>query len=514
MTIDEKQFFREVTLRICSSLEIEKALWNCFEYIRNVMPADELSLIAFHPDSGIVEQVAKAAADGGAVMRLKTSVSSDIRKTIEEITRHHKVKILTDKSQDGFAWRIARDFGGTMASVMINRLILEGKLIGSMAVSTKEKDRYTEEHARLWESVNEPAAIALINSQRYQKMIELKELLADDNRYLQNELRQVSKYRLIGAEGGLKEVLKKIRQVAPLDSPVLLLGETGVGKEVVANEIVNQSHRKDGPFIKVNCGAIPETLIDSVLFGHEKGAFTGAVAEKRGCFERAHTGTLFLDEIGELPLPVQARLLRVLQDHEIERVGGEKSIRLDIRIIVATHRNLEEMVAAKQFREDLWFRLNIFPIRIPPLRERKEDIPLLVHHLIEKKSRELQIKHPFAVAYGAMDRLMAHNWPGNIRELENTVERELINSRGSSENILTFETHHFPQLQPEVPGNSDYSEEFLKLDEVIKLHIETALRLSSGKIHGPGGAADLLGVLPTTLRSRMDRLGILYKRSR
>ena len=515
MLIDEKEFFREFTLRICSSLEIEKALWNCFQYVSEIMPTDDLSLIVFNSETGIVENVAQADKEGGISLTVKTSVPPIIRKKIEENAQYHKVKILTDKSQDEFGWRIARDLGDTMASIMVNSLIIEGKLIGLMAVCTREKDSYTQAHAKLWELVNEPAAIALVNSQRYRELLKLKELLVDDNRYLQNELRQISKSQVIGADMGLKEVMEKIRQVAPLDSPVLILGETGVGKEVVANEIHNLSNRKENPFIKVNCGAIPDSLIDSELFGHEKGAFTGAISQKRGRFERAHMGTIFLDEIGELPLPAQTRMLRVLQNHEIERVGGEKAIPLDIRIITATHRNLEKMITSKQFREDLWFRLNVFPIHIPPLRERKEDIPPLVRYFIEKKAKELRIKNPPALEHGAIDRLMAHNWPGNIRELENAVERELIENQGRKKgDLLRFDHYSDAYHQKDISTTLERSDVFLKLDQTVAMHIERALKLADGKIHGPGGAAELLGVFPTTLRSRMDKLGIPFKHNK
>ena len=222
----------------------------------------------------------------------------------------------------------------------------------------------------------------------------------------------------------------------------MLLGETGVGKEVVANAIHYTSSRRGGPFIKVNCGAIPDNLLDSELFGHERGAFTGAIAQKRGRFERADKGSIFLDEIGELPLQAQVRLLRVLQHKEIERVGGTKTIPVDVRIIAATHRNMEEMVRSGAFREDLWFRLDVFPITIPPLRRRKEDIPALVHHFIERKSKDLKIYPAPSVSAEEVERLKAYHWPGNIRELENLIERELIHKRGKGKSgRLTFE--HF-----------------------------------------------------------------------
>jgi transcriptional regulator with GAF, ATPase, and Fis domain len=335
-------------------------------------------------------------------------------------------------------------------------------------------------------------------------------MLADDNRYLYQELRSVSGDEIIGSDFGLRSVMEMVKQVAPIDSPVLLLGETGTGKEVIANAIHHSSPRKDGPLIKVNCGAIPETLLDSELFGHEKGAFTGAISQKRGRFERANKGTVFLDEIGELPAQAQVRLLRVLQTKEIERVGGTSSIPVDIRIISATHRNLEQMVASGRFREDLWFRLNIFPITIPPLRERREDIPALVHHFMERKSKELKLTGRPVLASGVLDRFMAYDWPGNVRELENLIERALIQSRGGG--ALSFETLLAPQVPVgrEVARDAGRNRTVLSLDEINTQHIRQALEAAGGKINGPGGAAQILGLHPNTLRSRMIKLGIPY----
>lgn len=266
----------------------------------------------------------------------------------------------------------------------------------------------------------------------------------------------------------------------------------------------------DGPFVKVNCGAIPESLIDSELFDHEKGAFTGAASVKRGRFERADGGTIFLDEIGELPPQAQVRLLRVLQNREIERVGGDKPIPLDIRVIASTHRNLENMVSENQFREDLWFRLNVFPIIVPPLRQRKEDIPALTRHFVAHKSRELGIAISPAIAPGALERLMNSTWRGNVRELENLVERELIRHQGGQ---LRFDSV-LPEgnsgkmaiVTEEKPGGP------LHLDEAMSRHIAKVLETTKGKIHGPGGAAELLGINPSTLRGRMNKLGIIYRR--
>jgi transcriptional regulator with GAF, ATPase, and Fis domain len=361
----------------------------------------------------------------------------------------------------------------------------------------------------LFSLLKEPFAIALSNTLKHQEVLRLKDLLADDNRYLHRELRNLSGDEIVGAEFGLKGVMAMARQVAPLSSPVLLLGETGVGKDVIANAIHYSSPRKDGPFVKVNCGAIPETLLDSELFGHEKGAFTGALSQKRGRFERADQGTLFLDEIGELPPQAQVRMLRVLQYKEIERVGGTNPISIDIRLIAATNRNLEEMVKAKQFREDLWFRLNVFPLRIPPLRERKEDIPALVRHFVHRKSRELKLSEPPPIARGVIDRLVAYPWPGNVREMENVIERALIISKGAP---LTFDdlTGGKPSETSFVPGGTQDTP--LKLDEIVSRHIRLVLGMAKGKIHGKGGAAEVLGINPSTLRNRMNQLRIPYGR--
>jgi transcriptional regulator with PAS, ATPase and Fis domain len=300
----------------------------------------------------------------------------------------------------------------------------------------------------------------------------------------------------------------KVQQVAALDSPVLLLGETGVGKDVIANAIHYSSARSDGPFVSVNCGAIPDTLIDSELFGHEKGAFTGALSQKRGRFERANTGTIFLDEIGELPLQAQVRLLKVLQSKEIERVGGVKIIPLDIRIIAATNRNLEDMVKNHQFREDLWFRLNVFPIWIPPLRARRSDIPALLQYFISLKSRELKLPAVPTVSPGTTDALMNYHWPGNVRELQNVVERALIlNPSGP----LIF--NHLDLRSPNKAVDiREKSGETNDLDEVISRHIRRVLSETKGKVDGSNGAAAILGINPSTLRNRMKKLGIDYGR--
>ncbi len=395
------------------------------------------------------------------------------------------------------------------SSSMILPLLPDGVRIGAFVTMRKSGENfYSDLHAELFTMLHDLFAVSLSNALKHEEVIKLKDMLADDNRYLIQELRQLAGEDIIGAESGLKSVMALVRKVAIRNNPVLLLGETGVGKELIANAIHYSSLRKDGPFIKVNSGAIPETLIDSELFGHEKGAFTGAVAQKRGRFERAQGGTIFLDEIGDLPLQAQIRLLRVVQQKELERVGGTETIPVDARIIVATHRDLEQMVSTNKFREDLWYRLNVFPIIVPPLRQRRADIPALVEYFLKRKSRELNFqKIPF-LAPGATDSLMDYPWKGNVRELENMVERALIQYSGG---LISFDPFIIPQNEDK-PDIANMSREPLLLDVAMAHHIRAVLKTTKGKVSGRGGAAQLMGIHPSTLRLRMDNLGIPYRR--
>jgi transcriptional regulator with GAF, ATPase, and Fis domain len=299
--------------------------------------------------------------------------------------------------------------------------------------------------------------------------------------------------------------------VAPSNSPALLLGETGTGKEVIANAIHMASPRSKGPMISMPCGAIPETLLDSELFGHEKGAFTGASERKRGRFERADGGTLFLDEIGELSPEAQVKLLRVLQERCFERVGGAETIEVDVRVIAATHRDLDKMVREMKFREDLWYRLNVLPIRIPPLRLRREDIPSLVQYFVERKAREMNLLRVPRISSHDLERLKAYDWPGNVRELQNIVERALILSRGDS--------LRFPDLASSRPDSEGQETAAASgaprtMDEAVADHIRSVLDRVGWQVAGSGGAAELLDMNPSTLRFRMKKLGIHREGSR
>lgn len=507
---DEKTFFSETTIRICGSLDIEKALWNCFLYVRDVFPVDELNLAVYDPALGTLEIVATADKNGGVARSDKIMMPPHLREQLESVIRYPRVRMLDDVFQDEIVGLVAQQYNWPDSSIIVGRLIIEGKFVGSLVARATGKGRYTDDHARLWSLLNEPAAIALANSQRYLEILRLKDLFADDSKYFQEELRRPFGEEIVGSQFGLRGVMEHVMRVASLPSPVLLMGETGTGKEVIANAIHNLSPRNRGPLIKVNCGAIPESLIDSELFGHEKGAFTGAFSQKRGRFERAHGGTIFLDEVGELPPQAQVRLLRVLQEKEVERVGGSRPIKVDIRIISATHKNLEHLASEGLFRDDLYYRLGVFPIRIPPLRERRADIPALVEFFIRKKAKEMglrSIPQPFP---GAMDRLVAYHWPGNVREVGNAVERALILSKN---NMLRFDDIHSPrhELLPEAGVN--VNEGAQKLNEVEASHILKILSMTGGRIEGKKGAAILLGMHPGTLRHRMKKLGVPFGRA-
>jgi transcriptional regulator with GAF, ATPase, and Fis domain len=505
MKVDENEFFRRATMRICGSLDIETALWACMQVLTDYIPGDEIYLHLYKSGLGAMHTIAGATAAGGRKMDRITPLPAELRTRLESESPSSRI---VNQPESVPAYQFMLTYHGRPdTSALVRVLTVEEGKIGVLALLATGRGRFSERHARLFSLLDEPFTIALANALKHQEITRLKDLLADDIRFLHRELLRQSGGEIVGADFGLKKVMAMVRQVAPLGSPVLLLGETGVGKDVVANAIHGFSERKDGPFVKVNCGALPETLVDSELFGHEKGAFTGALSQRRGRFERADHGTLFLDEIGELPLQAQVRLLRVLQYKEIERVGGSRPVPVDIRIIAATNRDLEDMVAAKLFREDLLFRLNVFPIRILPLRERKADIPALIHHFIERKSRELRLPAPAQLSRGAIDPLLAYAWPGNVRELENVVERALILSRGqplSFDDLIKDKKGATPSPTGALQGAA------LNLDAVVADHIRAVLELTGGKVHGKGGAAELLGINPSTLRNRMNRLGVPY----
>ncbi|HKP62103.1 MAG TPA: sigma-54 dependent transcriptional regulator [Polyangiales bacterium] len=426
---------------------------------------------------------------------------------------------------------------GLRGSAIALPLAAEDRPLGVVLMLADAADALRPPHIEASQELIEPFSVAFENDQRLHELARMREALEADRRALLSRLeRQDITDTIVGESAGLRSVMERVEQVAPTDAPVLILGETGSGKEVIARAIHARSRRARGPVVRVNCGAIPAQLIDSELFGHERGSFTGAVSTRKGWFERADGGTLFLDELGELPLEAQVRLLRVLQDGSLERVGGHQAITVDVRIVAATHRNLETMVAAGRFREDLWYRISIFPVRLPALRERPTDIPALATHFAQRAGLRLS-GTALTPSDNDVNLLLRYPWPGNVRELAAVIERAAILGSGRRLEVAkalgTFDgealssrplAERAGHLQPvaasypppptplPVPGNT--GGELAPLGAAMVSHIERALVATHGRIEGPFGAAKLLGINPHTLRARMRKLGIDWARFR
>lgn len=387
--------------------------------------------------------------------------------------------------------------------------VSEHGFLGLLFVSRPDTP-FVEHEQQLIELLREPLMVALENDRRLHELVTLREAAEADKIKLLHRLgREELRDDIVGANDGLHAVMKRVHLVARSDVPVLLFGETGSGKEVVARAIHERSPRAAGPFIRVNCGAIPPELIDSELFGHERGSFTGAVSGRKGWFERADGGTLFLDEIGELPQPAQVRLLRVLQDGSFERVGGERLLHANVRIVAATHRDLARMVQEHAFREDLWYRIAVFPIVLPPLRERQQDIPALAEHFAQRAARRFGLR-PQSPSPEDIELLCAYHWPGNVRELASVLDRAAILGDGKGLEVALalgiVPTEKAPEPSSEATCQGEVN--LVTLDEAMRLYIERILSVTYGKIEGSGGAAALLDINPHTLRARMRKLGI------
>jgi transcriptional regulator with GAF, ATPase, and Fis domain len=575
--MDENDFFQRASHAIHSSLDVETAMARCLPVLQEVMPARRMWLFLFDPAASTLRLIAQAVDGHGErfdqVVRLAPDAAADACRLSRSLDGcddrgdgdgdtngcpGQGLELVEDLGKTALSRQLREVFGISVGSYLAMLLAIEGKQLAYLAVSFPTERQYTREHGRLFLRLKAPFALSASHALQHREVVRQKALLDDDNRFLQQQLLAAQGHDLVGAsEGhGLAKVMELVHQVADSTTPVLLLGETGVGKELLAKALHQASPRRDGPLVTVNCGAIPENLVDSELFGHEKGAFTGAVSTKRGRFERAHHGTLFLDELGELPPSAQVRLLRALQEKQIERVGATESTPIDVRIVAATHRDLPAMVAARTFREDLWFRLAVFPIQVPPLRARHGDVPALVGHFLREKARELRLAVP-PLAEGSLAALSEYDWPGNVRELSNLIERALLLHRdrpgplrpadllppsrspdgppreSSSPSplvphMLTMGPLHGASSEAGDPrvGTNALSVEHQaapsrapspttwNLDAVITDHIRAALIETDGRIHGPGGAAELLGVNASTLRARMGKLGVAYGKRR
>ncbi|MGD0210585.1 MAG: sigma-54 dependent transcriptional regulator [Desulfomonilia bacterium] len=501
----DKKAIDAFTQRVFSSRDLESSINEVYKFLRKHFPLDFMNIPIYDSQRGTL-WYRSFVTDDGVILADETIRLSEIAQAEALKMVLHKTILISNVQEHPITREVGAHLGiEDVGSTIILNMGLGPERYGVLGLVAFGKDRYTGVHLKLLEDLFEPVAGAVRYILSQLEIASLRERLIIENQ----EIRDRLAYRIIGAEAGLKEVMSLVDQAAPLDVPVLLMGETGTGKEVIANAIHHRSSRSDGPLISVNCGAIPETLLDSELFGYEKGAFTGAVSLKKGYFEQADRGTIFLDEIGELSLQAQVKLLRVIQTLAFQRVGGSRTISIDVRVITATNRDLATMVENRQFRSDLWFRLNIFPIRIPPLRERKVDIPALAEYFARRQSIEMNLPYTYRFLPGAIEQLQRYDWPGNVRELQNVIERALIISGG--------EPLSFPNLSggPNTQPDKDFltqTEHHLTLDEMIDQYIRKTLTLTNGRIAGKGGAADLLALNPSTLRGKMRKLGIQIKR--
>jgi formate hydrogenlyase transcriptional activator len=389
-------------------------------------------------------------------------------------------------------------------SVCAVPLVVGERGLGTLTVGHRQPDAFPPEAVAIIEAVGRQVAMAVANALAFQEIAGLTEKLAEERLYLESEICTEHPFReIVGESGLLREALRQVETVAPTGATVLVLGETGTGKELIARAIHDRSGRRARTFVKLNCAAIPVALLESELFGHERGAFTDAVSQKIGRFEVADGGTLFLDEVGELPLELQPKLLRVLQEQEFERLGGTRTIKVDVRVVAATNRDLAGLVAEQRFRDDLYYRLNVFPIHVPPLRERPEDIPALVRFFVQRLARPMN-RHVEVIPSEALKALCRYGWPGNVRELANLIERAMILSRGRTLEIPLAE------LERRRPDHDDGG---ATLRAVERMHILRVLGETNWTLGGPRGAAVRLGVKRTTLQALMRRLGITRPRA-
>lgn len=533
-TVTGSQMERHTTLllsvwrEVCKHVELAESLERTFTPISRRIPIDRVLIRRLDLQRSMLETMAIADASGQTRAEQTRSAlqGSEAEELLAWCRRGQATRVGTRGSKPP---SLSAIHAAGRSDMIIGPLNGAEGHTAMLVLVLKTGATPTQDHVALAQALLEPFTIALENDLRVHEMRSLREAAEADKRTLLTRLgRQDISDTIIGSEAGLRDVMERVDQVATSDVPVLLLGETGSGKEVVARAVHNRSRRSAKPFLRVNCGAIPSELIDSELFGHERGSFTGAEAQRLGWFERADGGTLFLDEVGELPPAAQVRLLRVLQDGTFERVGGQRQLHADVRIIAATHRDLQAMVADGRFRQDLWYRIAIFPVRLPPLRERLGDVPALATHFALKAARRFGTT-PIAPSPEHISLLLGYSWPGNIRELSSVMERAVILGNGRTLDVATaLGVGRAPPvpMQPHTPPPSlvaplpalgalphplhhpEADSPDATLDAAMVRHIEDALRRSRGRIEGPFGAALALRVNPHTLRSRMRRLGI------
>ena len=507
----------DLSNRVMSNLELPQLLKEISASIRQVMQCDGVAVIL--PEAG-GKTLQLYALDLPAGKTPPLSRADEMRPVpIDSASSVARVfqsgRPLNLRHRDLLDEEVAKAKG--IRSLCHLPLTGRNKVLGVLSLGRLEDLPFTGADIEFLGQVAIQVALAIENALAYGQIAELKDRLAQEKIYLEDEIRNELKFEeIIGQSAALRSVLSQIETVAPTDSTVLIYGDTGTGKELVARALHNLSSRGENAFVKLNCAAIPTGLLESELFGHERGAFTGAVSQRIGRFELAHHGTVFLDEIGEIPLELQPKLLRVLQEREFERLGGSRTIRSDARLIAATNRDLAAMVDEQKFRQDLFYRLNVFPIRVPSLKERTEDIPLLVRHFVQQLSRRMN-KHIDSIPSETMKALVRYDWPGNVRELQNVIERAVILSPGPALKVSLADLK--PRVEPVVLGRLDTPQAVENgnmqsvLDETERAQILRALDQSKGIVSGPGGAATRLGMKRSTLQFRMQKLGIRVSRT-
>src|SRR5580704_12774815 len=475
----------DITNRIVTKLELRDLLREIVASVRHFLQCDSVGVALPDPEDGELRRYAVDHAE------YEMSVGSASERT--------KTVFRTGKPLFATKEEVAADPQGALAnlSLYLYPLIVRERVLGVLGFGASRENAFKDELSFFSQVANQ-IALAVENSLAYGQVSELKDKLAQENVYLESEIRSELHFEeIVGNSEPLRRVLQELETVAPTDSTVLIYGETGTGKELIARALHNLSSRKSNAFVKLNCAAIPTGLLESELFGHEKGAFTGAIAQKVGRMELADQGTLFLDEVGDIPIEIQPKLLRALQEREFERLGSTHTRRVNIRLVAATNRDLEKMIANREFRSDLYYRLNVFPIRIPPLRERPEDVPLLVRYFTQKYGR-LMKKEIESIPAAAMRKLSSWHWPGNIRELENFIERSVILTHGAALQAPIAELGSNGRTTP-VAGTREANER----DEMVRI-----LKITNGRVAGADGAAARMGLKRTTLIARMKKLGV------
>lgn len=509
---DRLQILLQINNVLVTSRELPELFRGIVSTLQRVIHHDYTSLALLDPVTGLLRIYALDFPGRQGLIKPETTIPRDSSPAGRAIAEN-KPLIVSGSELDPYSSEIVRLLRAeglqTICCIPLTNL---GRTFGSLNLASRRTNIFTQQDVELLQQVSAQVAIAVENALAFKEIDALKNKLAVEKLYLEEEIRSEFNFEeIVGDSAALKRALAQVELVAPAGTTALILGETGTGKELFARAIHNRSPRRERTFVKINCASIPSGLLESELFGHERGAFTGAINQKIGRFELADHGTLFLDEVGDLPLELQPKLLRVLQEQEFERLGSNRTQRVDVRVVAATNGDLAKLVAERAFRSDLYYRLNVFPIQIPALRERQEDVPLLVRYFVQKFSRR-QNKAVEYVPADAMDALTNYGWPGNVRELENLIERAVLLSPGKELRVPLGELKSNSQISANqslgLSSTSPAMQSISTLEETERQHILRALRYTEWRIAGPKGAAALLGMKRTTLQARMRKLHI------